>query len=202
MSLKTVRGAIAAYLNAGTGQPIQDGGNPQDAAIPGLQKVFRAQPTFIDPTQWWVLPDAVGTGTIGYLHLARVNEDRIAYPAVEGAKFVEYLVALVLIGRYQIPSGTQDIAYEGDEWVDGQDETVEAIKAWIRQDPNLGTSPTTLWSGQPGVIYGQYPGAIWQAGQAQGDLSMTADPPVRDEDGGEIFSFQVLEFHATEAITA
>lgn len=192
MSLTTVRGAITAYLNAGTGQ--------QDAAIPGLQQVYRAQPTFIDPTRWWVLPAEAGTGTIGYLHLARVNEDRIAFPAVEGAKFVEYLVALVLIGRYQIPSGTQDIAYEGDEWVDGQDETVEAIKAWIRKDPNLGTAYNA--PNPPGVIYGQYPDAIWEAGQSKGDLSMTADPPVRDEDGGEVFSFQVLEFHATEVITA
>lgn len=196
MSLATVRGAIAAYLNYGTGTQTQD------AAIPGLNKIYRAQPTFIDPTQWWILPPELGAGTVGYLHLAKVDEDRIALPAVEGVKFVEYVVALVLIYRYQIPSGTQATPYEGDEWVDGQDETVEAIKAWIRKDPNLGTSPTTLFTGQPGVIYGQYPGAIWQAGQTPGDLSMTADPPVRDEEGGEVLSFQVLEFHATEAITA
>lgn len=196
MSVASVRGAIAAYLNAGTGNAVQD------AAIPGLNKVYRAQPTFIDPTQWWILPPELNAGTVGYLHLAKVDEDRIALPAVEGVKFVEYVVALVLIYRYQIPSGSQATPYEGDEWVDGQDETVEAIKAWIRKDPALGTAQATLWSGQPGVIYDRYPGVIWQAGQDKGDLSMTADPPVRDEEGGEVLSFQVLEFHATECITA
>lgn len=199
MSVATVRGAITAYLNYGTGTQTQD------AAIPGLNKVYRAQPTFIDPSQWWLLPPELGAGTVGYLHLAKVNEDRIALPAVEGVKFVEYVVALVLIYRYQIPSGAQDTPYEGDEWIDGQDETVEAIKAWIRKDPNLGTAQTTVGTGPPevpGVIYGQYPGVIWQAGQDKGDLSMTADPPVRDEEGGEVLSFQVLEFHATECITS
>ena len=194
MSLATVRGAIAAYLNYGTGTQTQD------AAIPGLNKIYRAQPTFIDPTQWWILPPELGAGTVGYLHLAKVDEDRIAFPAVEGAKLVEYIVALVLIYRYQIPSDTQAIPYEGDEWVDGQDETVEAIKAWIRKDPNLGTAHND--PDPPGVIFNQVPGAIWQAGQDKGDLSMTADPPVRDEEGGEVLSFQVLEFHATESIVA
>jgi hypothetical protein len=196
MSLATVRGAIAAYLNFGTGTQTQD------AAIPGLNKVFRAQPTFIDPTQWWILPPELGAGTVGYLHLAKVDEDRIAFPAVEGQKMVGYIVVLVLIYRYQIPSGTQATPYEGDEWIDGQDETVEAIKAWIRKDPTLGTAQTTQGTGVPGVIYGQYPGAIWEAGQDKGDLSMTADPPVRDEEGGEVLSFQILEFHAYEVITA
>jgi hypothetical protein len=195
MSMATVRGAIAAYLNYGTGTQTQD------AAIPGLNRVYRAQPTFIDPSQWWILPPELGAGTVGYLHLAKVDEDRIALPAVEGVKFVEYVVALVLIYRYQIPSGTQATPYEGDEWVDGQDETVEAIKAWIRKDPNLGTAPTDGIKPQ-GVIFGAFPNVIWQAGQDKGDLSMTADPPVRDEEGGEVLSFQVLEFHATESIVA
>jgi hypothetical protein len=193
VSLKTVRGAIAAYLTAGIGT---------SGPLPGLNKVYRAQPTFIDPTKWWILPPELGAGTVGFLHLAKSDEDRIAYPAVDGAKLVEYVVALVLIGRYQIPSASQAVAYEGDEWVDAQDETIEAIKAWIRKDPCLGTAQTTQGTGAPGVIYGQYPGVIWEAGQTQGDLSMNADPPIRDEDGGEVLTFQVLEFHVTEAITA
>jgi hypothetical protein len=199
--MATVRGAIAAYLNTGVGTPIQDGGSPQDAAIPGLNAVYRGMPTFIDPSRWWQLPTELGSGTIGYLHLAKIDEDRIALPAVEGVKFVEYMVALVLIYRYIIPPGTQT-PYVGDEWTEGYDATVEAVKAYIRADPNLGTAQATLWSGELGVIYGQYPDAIWQAGQAKGDLSMSADLPFRDEEGGEVLSFQILEFHATECITA
>lgn len=190
MSIQTVRGAIAAYLNTGVG-----------GSIPGLNKIYRGQPTWIDPTRWWELPAEAGTGTIGYLHLAKIDEDRIAEPAVTGAKFVEYVVALVLICRYKIPpDGTDGVAYEGDEWVDGQDVTIEAIKALIRADPTLGTSYNA--PNPPGVIYDQFPSAIWQAGQSQGDLSMVADPPYLDEDGGEVLTFQVLEFHATECITA
>lgn len=194
MSQATVRGAIAAYLATGIGS----GG-----AIPGLNKVYRGQPTFLDPSRWWVLPPEIGSGTIGYLHLAKVDEDRDAYPAVAGQKLVEYIVALILIYRYAIPTSSQAAALEGDEWVDGWDAAVEGVKAYIRADPNLGTAQATVGTGQPGVIYGQFPDAIWQAAQTQGDLSMTAgDLPVRDEDAGEVFNFGVLEFHATEVITA
>lgn len=195
MSMATVRGAIAAYLNTGVGS------STQDAAIPGLNNVYRAMPTFIDPSRWWVLPPELGSGTIGYLHLAKVEDERIALPAVAGGKFVEYVVALVLIYRYMIPSASQATAYDGNEWVDGYDAMIGGVKAYIRKDPNLGTNVATLWTGQPGVIYGQYPDVIWQAGQTPGDLAMTADLPFRDEDGGEVLSFQILEFHVTEAIT-
>lgn len=172
-----VRRAIADYLN---------GGIPGHLA--GLNRCYRAQPTFIDPTKWWVLPPDLGAGVIGYLHLALVDEDRIAYPAVQGQKMVEYTVALPLIYRYAIPTDSQATALEGDEWVDGWDETVEAIKAYLRADPNLGT-------GEQGII--------WQAAQSQGDLRMSAgDLPVRDEDAGEVLNFGVLDFHVTEVIIA
>jgi hypothetical protein len=188
MSLASMRGAIQAYLNAG--------------AIPALNHVYKAMPVFIDPTRWWELPPDLGAGTIGYLHLARIAEDRIALPAVAGAKMAGYTVALVLIYRWNVQSANLAVPMQGDEWVDGLDATIEAVKAWIRLDPNLGTSQTTLWTGQPGVIYDQFPGAVWQAGQDEGDLSQTTDPPWRDEEGGEVLSFQVLEFHAYEILTA
>lgn len=194
MSQADVRAAIQAYLASGIGDV--------DPAIPGLNDVYLAQPVFIDPTRWWELPAEFGGGTIGWLHLAVVNEDRIAFPAVEGQKMTGYTVALVLIYRWQVQSADQDTPARGDEWVLGNDATIDAIKAYIRKDPNLGTSETTLWNEQPGVIYDQYPGVIWQAGQDEGDLSMRADPPWRDESGGEVLSFQVLEFHAYEVITA
>jgi hypothetical protein len=190
MTMATVRGAIAAYLNTGVG------------SIPGLNNIYRGMPTFIDPSRWWVLPPELGSGTIGYLHLAHIEDDRIALPAVEGGVFVEYVVALVLIYRYEIPSGTQAVEYQGDEWVDGYDAMLEGVKALIRADPNLGTAQATFPTWVPGVIYDQYPGAIWQAGQAKGDNGITADLPFRDEEGGEVLSFQILEFHVTEVITA
>lgn len=196
MSMATVRGAIAAYLNTGVGSATED------AAIPTLNHVYRGMPTFLDPAKWWELPAELGAGTIGYLHLAKVDDERVALPAVSGVVFVEYDVAIVLIYRYEIPSGTQATMYEGDEWVDGYDAMIEGVKALIRIDPNLGTAQTTVGTGAPGVIYDQFPGAIWQAGQAKPGLAMTADLPFRDEDGGEVLSFQILECHVTECITA
>lgn len=175
MSISAVRRAIADYLNSA------------GASIPGLSTCYRAMPTFLDPSRWWVVPAETGTGTLMFLHLARTEEDRIAYPAVAGQKFVEYVCAMVMVSRYPIPSGSQAQQYEGDEWVDGLDATIEAVKAWVRADPNLGT-------GSQGVI--------WQAGQSKGDLSMTAELPYRDEDAGEVLSFNVLEMHVTEVITA
>lgn len=177
MSQGQVRQAIAAYLN---------GGIP--ASLPGFNHCYLGQPSFIDPTKWWQVPAELGAGTLGWLHLALVDEDRIADPAVAGQKLVEYTVALPLIYRYPIPSASQSPQLQGDEWVLGWDATVEALKAFLRADPNLGT-------GSQGVI--------WQAAQSKGDLSITAgDMPVRDENAGEILNFGVLEFHVTEVITA
>jgi hypothetical protein len=169
MSMASVRSAIAAYLNTGVGSATED------AAIPTLNNIYRAMPTFIDPAKWWELPAELGAGTIGYVHLATIDE---------------------------IPSDTQATMYEGDEWVDGYDAMLEGVKALIRIDPNLGTAQTTVGTGQPGVIYAAFPGVIWQAGQAKGGLRITADLPFRDEDGGEVLSMQVLEFRVTECITA
>lgn len=191
MSMSTVRGAIAAYLSTGIGE---------DGAIPGLNQVYRGMPVFIDPTNWWKLPPEFGSGTIAYLHLARIDEDRVALPAVEGVKFVEYVCAIVMIYKYAQPSGTQATQYQGDEWVDGYDATMEGAKALVRADPHLGTADDEQYG--PGVIFDQFPNVIWQAGQVKGDLSMASDLPVRDPDNGDLFMFQVIEMHVTESITA
>lgn len=193
--MASVRGAIAAYFNTATPGGVS-------APIPTLNKVYRAMPTFIDPARWWQLPVQLGEGTIGYLHLAEATEDRDSLPAVTGSKMVGYTVALVLIYRYLIPSGSQAVALDGDEWVDELDACLEGIKALIRLDPNLGTSPTTVVTGQPGVVYSQFPGAVWQAGQDKADLRLQADLPARDEDAGEVLAMQILEFHAYEVIEA
>lgn len=189
MSQAAVRRAIADYLNGGV-----------PGLLPGFNHCYRGQPTFIDPTKWWVVPAELGAGTLGWLHLALVDEDRIAYPDIQGQKMVEYTVALPLIYRYPIPTGSQAVQLEGDEWVDGWDTTVDALKAMLRADPLLGTGPVNPPAGQPA---GNGSGVIWQAAQTQGDLRMTAgDMPVIEETAGEIFNFGVLEFHATEVITA
>lgn len=189
MSQGAVRRAIAAYLN-----------NAGQVALPGFNHCYRAQPAFLDPTKWWQIPASLGVGTLGYLHLALVEEDRIAYPAIQGQKKVEYTAALVLISRYPIPSSSQAQQYQGDEWADGWDATVEALKAYLRADPLAGTGPVNPPSGQPA---GDGSGVIWQCAQTQGDLRLSAgDMPVRDVTAGELLNFAVLEFHATEVITA
>lgn len=189
MSQGAVRLAIAKYLNAGV-----------PASLPGFNHCYLSQPTFLDPTKWWVLPADQNVGTLGYLHIALAEEDRDAYPAIQGQKLVEYTVALVLISRYAIPTAAQSPQLQGDEWVLGWDDTVEALKAYLRADPLAGTGPVSPPAGQPA---GDGSGTIWQCAQTQGDLRMSAgDMPVRDEDGGEVFNFAVLEFHVTEVITA
>ncbi len=174
--MAAVRTAIKAYMVAGIG-----------GQLPGLNKFYKAQPTFLDPSQWWLLPPELGSGSIAYLHLSKIGEDRIAYPAVQGQKLVEYQAVIVVIYRYMVPSGTQDVEYEGDEWVDGFDVTLQGFKDYVHADPNLGTGTQ---------------GVIWQAGQSQGDLAYSLDLPVRDEDAGEILSIAALEMHVTEDITA
>ncbi|HET9171918.1 MAG TPA: hypothetical protein VFN97_20950, partial [Actinospica sp.] len=196
MSLTTMRGAIAAYLQTGIG-----GQNP----IPTLQQVYRAMPTWIDPKRWWQVPQDFPAGTVAFLHIAKRAEDRDSLPAIDGSKMIAYTVTIVLIYKYIVPTDSQATALEGDEWVDGLDECVEGICALIRADPNLGTAPVLLFSDPevPGVIYDRFPGAVWQAGQDPGDLQLTADLPALDEDTpGELLAFQMLDFHAYEVITA
>lgn len=186
MGMSEVRHAIRDYLNAG--------------GVPGFNHCYLAQPTFIDPSKWWELPPDLGGGAIGYLHLALSSETRISDPAITGNKMVTYTVALVLIYRYAIPTASQAVPYQGDEWADGWDATVEGIKARLRADPQLGTGPVTPPAGMPA---GDGSLTVFEAAQDQNEPRMSAgDMPVRDEDAGELLNFGVLEFHASEVIVA
>ncbi len=179
--MAAVRAAIKAYMVAGIA----------GSDLPGLNKFYKAQPIFLDPSQWWILPPELGSGSIAYLHLAKITEDRIAKPYVAGQKMVEYQAVIVVIYRYLVPSAAQTPELEGDEWVDGFDATLQGFKDYVHIDPRLGTDPALGGNG-----------VIWQAGQSPGDLGYTLDLPVRDEDAGEVLSIAALEMHVTEVITA
>jgi hypothetical protein len=155
------------------------------AGVTGLTKVFKGMPAIQDPALW-NLSGQLGWGAVAFVHLTEHSEGRIADPFVLGQKEVEYIVGIVVQYRYAIPVENAS-ALSGDEWTTGLDTVLEGLKAAIRADPNHGTGTQ---------------GAIWQAGQEPGGLKVRSELPTMDEQPGEVWVWNVLEYHVTEIITA
>ncbi|HEY8976308.1 MAG TPA: hypothetical protein VIN75_18985 [Burkholderiaceae bacterium] len=181
MSRATVRAALYAYLQAG----CAGGGS-----VPGVTKVYRAQPWLIDGKTWNLSSD-LGSGAVVFLHFMDKGETRQADPAasvsteVVGWKQVDYQVALVVLYQYLIPSNTQSVQYTGEEWVDALDATLGGLEDLLRADPTAGTGPG---------------GAVFEMAQSPGDLTLPQDLPRLVN--GKVMSWQALHFTATEMIQA
>lgn len=182
MSRSTVRQALYDYLAAGC--------TPGLGIVKGVAKVYRAMPWLIDGATW--TPSAeLGSGSVVFLHFPDKREQRVADPAssvstsVVGVKQIDYQVAVCVLYQYLIPSGTQAVQYDGDEWVGPLDSMLEQIEALIRADPTAGTGPG---------------GVVFEMAQAPGDLTLPQDLPRRLP--GKVLSFQALHFTATEMIRA
>lgn len=168
MSSATVRAALFGFFDTARAA----------ATVPGLNKVYAAQPWFVDGARWQ-LDKELGSGSVAYLHLAEDTESRIALPALTGQKRVDCTVGLVVLYQYLIPT---DAASE-DAWAGPLDATIDALKNLIRSDPNCGVPVT-----------------IFQAGQQPNGIMIRRHLPRRT--AGAVLSWNVLEFAVTEIIEA
>jgi hypothetical protein len=162
-----------------------------EAPIPGLQKVFKAMPTFIDGSLFNLIA-AGGSGAIAWLHLAPSDETRWSLPGptptigAPGIKGLHYDVMVMVAYQYLVPSAGTDPTVEPDDWVDAEDAILEGIKARIRSDATLGTG------GPSGS------GVIWSAAQNPNGLTIGPDEPVLED--GKVISWHEIVFRVTEVI--
>lgn len=169
MSDSAVRQAIQAWFAS--------------AAIPGVQTVYLDEPWIVQGADWNVTSES-GWGAILAIHLDSSDETRITMPALTGNKRVDHKVGVLIQYQYLIPSQLPSGVME-DDWVNGLDQIIDAVKARIRSDPNMGTAPG---------------GVIWEAGQSPADIRITRDLPKLDP--GRIVSWNLVEFDVTEIIVA
>lgn len=170
MSAATVRAALFDYFNS--------------ASIPGLHKMYRAAPWWIDGGNWSFETDG-GSGSVAFLQLAEKKESRITVPAVIGGqKSVSYTVVLYVLYQWLQNSAATEPVPE-DAWVGPLDTTLDALDALIRADAN---------GGNPQVIF--------EIGQDPNDLMIQRDLPFTVAGSGAICSWNALHVHVTEIITA
>lgn len=175
MGVATVRTALQAYIAGGS--------------IPGLHKVFRAPPRWVDG-QAWQLNSALGSGAVAALHMAEDTESRITVPAPNvllpglspvGQKIVSYKVGLMIFYQFLTPSGTLT-AIDEDAWAAPLDVIIDGVKDLLRADPNAGN-----------------PAVIWQCAQGPNGIRVQRDIPTQDE--GKVLAWNVVEFDVDEVIS-
>jgi hypothetical protein len=152
----------------------------QTAEIPGLNKVHPAPPYWADGSEW-DLKQQLGSGAIAGVHLVEDSESRITVPALTGQKQVEYLVGLMIFYQWLMPKSLAPI--DESAWSGPLDVIIDGVKARLRSDPNCGVADT-----------------VWQSAQEASDVHIIRDIPRSLP--GKVLSWNVVEFHVTEIITA
>lgn len=147
MSRRTIRQAVADYLNAGLD------------AIPALQIVYKAMPPWVGGAMAFNLAEGAGHGAFAFLHLADSDETRWAMPYVLASVGVHYNVQVAVCYVYEIPSAQVTDTYP-DDWSDGCDDILQGLKDRIHADPQLGA-----------------PGLVFQAAQTPLTLRITSEDP-------------------------
>lgn len=189
MSVASVRAALGAYFTAGC--------DPVTGSVPGVLRVYKAMPWYVDGSTW-ELNTNLGSGAVIFLHLSHRGETRLADPSegvtptVVGVKQVDYDAMLVVLYQFLIPSASQSPAVSEDSWVDPLDLTIQGLKDLIHKDPTAGTGPVE--DGGDGTR------RIFEMGQDDGDLS--DDEPIPRRTPGKIWTWPVLKFTVREVITA
>lgn len=162
MPARAVRQAIRDYI----------------ADTPGISNAFKDEPHYVSNDSWYT-EDGIH-GTVAYVHLDSESETRLVITGFpEAGQQITYRVGLVVLYEYLIP----DDELSPDDWVDGLDDVIDALKERLRVDPHLGTGPD---------------GVIWSAAQHEGALSISRDLPRKD--GGYVRSWNVLQFQVTENV--
>jgi hypothetical protein len=170
VSTATVRAAVADFVTT--------------AAVPGVGKVYRAIPYWADGADW-KLDSKLGNGAVVAVHIVEDAERRNTLPAITGQKRVDYTVGLAIYYQWLIPSASQ-ASHSTDDWVDGLDQIIDALKAAIRQAPTLNDSTVIFQAGQ-GRIHETMP-----------DLTTKQGMPRRGE--GKVLCWSVVELGVTEII--
>lgn len=162
MPARTIRQAVRDYVS------LTD----------GLSNTFKDEPHYVSNEAWYTED---GThGTVAYVHLDSESETRLVINGFPDAgQQITYNVGIVILYEYVIPDDEES----PDNWVDGLDDVIDALKARLRADPHLGTGST---------------GVVWSAAQEYGTLSISRDLPRKD--GGYVRSWNVLQFKVTENI--
>ena len=167
MSQTTITAAIQSFLSD----------------IPGITKLYKDAPWEISGDNWQTntLP-----GTPAFIHIDRSDESRIAMGGEHGGhKQVDYVVSLVLLYQYLIPSDLEGA--EKDVWVDGLNTLIDAVVDRIRSDRAFGCGPS---------------GPIFEAGNQDQGISIGRDLPHWDSGGGKVRSWVRVEFKVTEIVNA
>jgi hypothetical protein len=147
------------------------------APTPGISQMFKDEPWLVT-AEAWETEDGL-PGTVAYVHIDDEHESRLTITgSPETGKRIDYKVSIVILYQYTIP----DEPGSKDEWVDGLDDLLDALKARLRSDPTMGTG---------GAV-------IWQAGQADGDLHITRDLPKLNH--GKVLSWNALQMDVTEML--
>lgn len=165
MAARQVRLAIRDYL----------------APTAGVTRAFKDEPRFAAEEAWYT---ADGThGTVIYVHIDDEQESRFVLSgSPETGQRVEYVVSVVILYEYAIPA-EEDSA---DDWVDGLDDIIAALKARLRADPSMGTSALPPEN------------QIHMAAQEDNALHIARDVPKTS--GGFVRSWNVLQFKASEIL--
>jgi len=159
------------------------------APIPQMQTVYKEAPWIINGGDFQLTPGTTAAA-VGFIHIDHSVEERITLPAYTGTKGVDYTVALVFLYKYLRPF-SEPGGVSPDEWVNGLDDLIDAIKTKIRADQNA-AAPASIFqmgTGAGGSYAGEGP-----------DLSVTQDLPEDNEEG--IFTLCRVEFHVYELIQA
>lgn len=160
MSSRTVRQAVRDYL----------------APTAGVTNAFKDQPHYVSNEAWYT--EEGEHGTVIYVHLDTETETRLVITGFPDAgQQITYSVGVVVLYEYLIPNDETS----PDNWVDGLDDVIDALKARLRADPRLGTGPD---------------GVIWSAAQEPSTLTISRDLPRKD--GIFVRSWNVLQFKVTE----
>lgn len=153
----------------------------QNAAIPGLNRVYTAPPWWADGSNWQ-LSSQNGSGAIGALHIVHQDESRLTVPWQTGSKRVEYVLGLMIFYQYIQPQTTEP--QSEDAWNAPLDVILDGIVEQLRSDQQCGI---------PG-------GEVWQSSEDNPDVVIRRDIPRNLP--GKVLSWNVVEFHVTEIVTA
>jgi len=166
MPSRTVRAAIRNYL----------------ATTAGVTNAYKDEPRYAVEGQWY---DQAGAhGTVIYVHIDDERESRIVLTGSPATgQRIDYDVSVVILYEYLVPDGE----VSADDWVDGLDDLIAALKARLRADPSMGTVAVP---GGPQLV---------MAAQEDNALHIARDLP--KQSGGVVRSWNVLQFRASEILS-
>src|ERR1043166_10156044 len=111
------------------------------STVDGISNAYRDEPHYVSNEAWYTED---GThGTVAYVHLDQESETRLTITGFPDAgQQITYTVGIVVLYEYLI----SDDETSPDNWVEGLDDVLDALKARLRSDPSMG-STNLIWNG-------------------------------------------------------